>query len=398
MKRKNLLTVAAAVFVAASVMAFPQAKQIIAPPGTQVAGIPFSPGVRAGDLLHVSGLMGTDASGNVVSGGIEAQTRKALENIGTVLKAGGMGYKDVVSVNVYLADSRDFDGMNKVYREVFATNPPVRATTQADLMLRDGLVEITAIAARPDLPRRYIQPQGWSANPLPYSKAIAVGDYVFVAGLVSQNPQSGAPVEGDAKVQTRQILDNAGVLVETAGLKMTDVVWSRVWLTDTRDFQAMNEVYRTYFGDTPPTRATTRAGLTATPYKVEIMLWGVKGEKQRLGTPSGTTPLSQAIKVGNYVFVSGLTGSGAQVRGDIKGQAGALLTTVQGLLKAGGADFANVVEAQVWITDSRNFAAMNEAYTAVIKTELPARVTVGTQLMSPDNLVEMAMVAVKPTP
>src|SRR5215467_9503424 len=98
-----------------------------------------------------------------------------------------------------------------------------RVLSYCDLMLRDGLIEIAAIAARPDLPRRYIQPQGWSANPLPYSKAIAVGDYVFVAGLVSQNPQTGSPVEGDAKTQTRQILDNAKVLVETAGFKMTDV-------------------------------------------------------------------------------------------------------------------------------------------------------------------------------
>jgi 2-iminobutanoate/2-iminopropanoate deaminase len=312
-----------------------------------------------------------------------------------VLKAGGMDLKDLVSVNVYLADTRDFDGMNKVYREVLTTNPPVRATTQADLMLRDGLIEISAIAARPELPRRYIQPQGWASNPLPYSKAIAVGDYVFVAGLVSQNPQTGAALEGDAKTQTRQILDNAKVLVESAGFQMPDVVWSRVWLTDPRDFQAMNDVYRTYFGETPPTRATTRAGLTATPYKVEIMLWGIKGQKQRLGTAAGTTPLSQAIKVGNYVFVSGLTGSGPQTRGDIKAQATTVLSSLQSLLKAGGMDFPNVVEAQVWITDSRNFAAMNESYTAAVKADLPARVTVGTQLMSADNLVEMSMIAVK---
>src|SRR5215831_4300353 len=207
-KRRKRILVAAATMMAGAIMAFPQAKQIVSPPGTRVAGIPYSPGVRAGDLLHVAGLMGTDANGTVVAGGIEAQTKKALENVGAVLKAGGMDYKDVVSVNVYLADMRDFDAMNKVYREVFANNPPVRATTQVDLMLRDGLIEIAAIAARPDLPRRYIQPQGWSANPLPYSKAIAVGDYVFVAGLVSQNPQTGSPVEGDAKTQTRQILDN----------------------------------------------------------------------------------------------------------------------------------------------------------------------------------------------
>src|SRR5579871_5421989 len=114
------MMVAAATLTIGTMMASPQTKQIIAPPGTHVLGIPYSPGVRAGDLLHVSGLMGTDESGTVVKGGIEAQTRKALENVRTVLKAGGMDFKDVVSVNVYLADARDFDGMNKVYREIFA--------------------------------------------------------------------------------------------------------------------------------------------------------------------------------------------------------------------------------------------------------------------------------------
>jgi len=395
MKHKTFVHLAATALAASSIMAFPQARQIISPSGLQVSGIPFSPAVRAGDLLHIAGTMGTDTNGSVVGGGIEAQTKRTLDNIGTILKAAGMGFKDVVSVNVYLADARDFDAMNKVYREVFSTNPPVRATVQADLMLRDGLVEISAIAARSDLPRRYINPQGWSANPLPYSKGIAVGDYLFLAGLVSQTPQTGAAVPGDVKIQTKQILDNAGTLAEAAGFKMADMVWSRVWLSDTRDFQSMNEVYRTYFGDIPPTRATTRAGLTTPVYKVEIMLWGVKGEKQRIGNTPGTTPLSQAIKVGNHLFVSGLTGSNAQTRGDMKAQALAALDNIRRLLTAGGADFPDVVEAQVWVTDSRNFAAMNEAYTSVIKGGFPARVTVGSQLMSPDNLVEMAMIAAK---
>ena len=395
MRRTKLVYVAAAAVAAGSMMAYSQTKKIIAPPGSLIAGIPFSPGVRAGDLLHVAGTMGTDASGKIVSGGIEAQTKKTLENIGAILKAGGMDFKDVVSVNVYLADARDFEAMNKIYRPVFANNPPVRATVQQDLMLRDGLIEISAIAARPDLPRRYINPQGWSSNPLPYSKGIAVGDYIFLAGLVSQNPQSGAAVSGAIDVQTKQIMENIKTLTETAGFKMSDLVWSRVWLTDPRDFQAMNTVYRPYFGDIPPTRATTRAGLTTTAYNVEIMMWGVKGEKQRLGTPNPTSPLSQAIKVGNHVFVSGLTGGGQQLRGDIKGQASMILTNLQNLLKAGGADFADVVEAQVWVTDTRHFAAMNEAYTAVIKGDLPARATVGSQLMAADNLVEIAMIATK---
>src|SRR5207253_154213 len=106
---------------------------------------------------------------------------------------------------------------------------------------------------------------------------------------------------------------------------------SRVWLTDPREFQDMNEIYRSYFGEIPPTRATTRAALASTAYRVEIMLWGEKGQKQRLGEPNPN--LSQAIKVGNYVFLAGLTGAGQSVRGDIAGQTSAILTNIQNLLK-----------------------------------------------------------------
>jgi 2-iminobutanoate/2-iminopropanoate deaminase len=366
---------------------------VIAPPGLQIAGVPFSPGVKAGDLYHIAGTMGTDSGGKIVAGGIEVQTRKALENIGTILKAGGMDYKDVVSTNVYLADMRDFDGMNKVYREVFKTNPPVRATIQADLMLRGGQVEISAIAARPDLQRRYINPQGWATNPLPYSRAIAVGDHIFLAGLTSQNPQSGAVLNGDIKVQTKQVLENARILTEAAGFKMSDMVWSRVWLADPRDFQDMNEVYRGYFGEIPPTRATTRAALASPAYDVEIMLWGIKGQKQRLGDANPN--LSQGIKVGNYVFLAGLTAGGQSLRGDIAGQTGAVLNNIQTLFKTAGVDAPNAVTAQVWLSDGRNFSAMNEAYVRTFKSDPPARATIGSQLMSADNLLEIAVIAVK---
>src|SRR5207247_10994269 len=154
-----------------------------------------------------------------------------------------------------------------VYQEVFRTNQPVRATTQADLMLRDGLIEISAVAARPDLQRRYINPQGWSTNPLPYSRAIAVGDHLFLAGLVSQNPQTGAALNGDIKVQTKQILENAKTVTEAAGFKMSDMVWSRVWLTVPREFHDMNEIYRSYYSDIPPTTSTTLAALASTAHR-----------------------------------------------------------------------------------------------------------------------------------
>lgn len=373
-----------------------QGRQIVALPGPPASGTGSpSPGVRGGDLLHVAGVMPTDASGNVIKGGIEAQTKKTLDNVGAILKAGGMDFKDVVSITVFLADARDVEGMNKAYREVFRTNPPVRAAVQADLMLRAALVQISAIAARPDLQRRYINPQGWSANPLPSSRAIAVGDYVFVAGIRSQDPRTGAAVAGDISLQTKQAMDNAKTLVEAAGFQMTDMTVSRVWLTDARDFQAMNEVYRTYFNEDPPTRATVRTPLATpdTAYKVEIMLWGMRGEKVRLGGPI-TMPFSRGIKVGNYVFVAGLTASG-QPPGDIKGQTTNTLAAVQKILTEGGHDFTNAVEAEVWVTDPRHYAGMNEAYTAFIQGAQPTRHTIGTQLMGVSALVEITLIAIR---
>src|SRR5207253_637427 len=143
-----------------------------------------------------------------------------------------------------------------------------------------------AVAAAPALRRQIIRPAGWSDNPL-YSRAISAGDFIFLAGLVPEDPKTGRPVEGDTKVQTKQILDNAKALVEAAGFTMSDLTVARAWLGDGRDAAAMNEVYKTYFGDAPPTRATVRVHLMAPQYGVGIMFSGVRGNKQRLGNVGG---------------------------------------------------------------------------------------------------------------
>jgi 2-iminobutanoate/2-iminopropanoate deaminase len=103
--------------------------------------------VRAGELVYTSGQVGTDASG-AVADGVEAQTRRALENIRLCLEAAGCGLADVVKVNAYLSDMATFDTYNAVYREVFAAPYPARTTVGA--ALAPGLlVEIEAIAKRP---------------------------------------------------------------------------------------------------------------------------------------------------------------------------------------------------------------------------------------------------------
>lgn len=111
-------------------------------------GLPFSDGMLVGNTLYIAGQEGDDAAGKLVTGGITAETKVALANIEKVLKAAGFEMKNIVSVTVFLADIKDFDAMNKVYREVMPDPKPVRSTIQAAALVNNARIEIAAIAAR----------------------------------------------------------------------------------------------------------------------------------------------------------------------------------------------------------------------------------------------------------
>jgi 2-iminobutanoate/2-iminopropanoate deaminase len=107
---------------------------------------PYSVAIQSGNLVFTSGQLGLDPqSGNLVPGGIEAETRQSLTNIKNVLEAAGSGLEQVVKTTVFLRDMADFPRMNAVYGEFFASNPPARSTVQAGLP-KGGAVEIETIA------------------------------------------------------------------------------------------------------------------------------------------------------------------------------------------------------------------------------------------------------------
>ncbi len=108
---------------------------------------PYSQAVRAGQLLFVSGQVPIDpATGQLVEGSIGDQTRRALQNIGEILTAGGASFASVVRTTVYLADLADFPAMNEVYGTFFSAPQPARSTIQAARLPRDARIEIDVIA------------------------------------------------------------------------------------------------------------------------------------------------------------------------------------------------------------------------------------------------------------
>ena len=121
-------------------------------PGAPAPRGPYSPAVRAGDFIFVSGQVPVDPiSGQVVSGDVKAETRRVLENIRINLEGCGAGMADVVKCQVFLADIKDFAAMNEVYTEFFGEFKPARTTVQAGaLPLAGSKVEIDAVAYKPN--------------------------------------------------------------------------------------------------------------------------------------------------------------------------------------------------------------------------------------------------------
>lgn len=109
---------------------------------------PYSQAVRAGNLLFISGQIPLDPhSGKVVPGGIEAQARRVLENLGAILHAQGLDYRSVVKTTVFLRRMGDFREFNDVYARYFAAGPPARSCVEVASLPGGVDVEIEAVAA-----------------------------------------------------------------------------------------------------------------------------------------------------------------------------------------------------------------------------------------------------------
>lgn len=122
-------------------------RQVISAPDAPKAMGAYSPAIKAGNLLFVSGQIPVDPStGNLVDGDITAQADQVMRNLSALLKAAGVGFDHVVRTTVFLADMNDFAAMNAVYSRYVVDPPPARATVQVARLPRDVKIEVDAIA------------------------------------------------------------------------------------------------------------------------------------------------------------------------------------------------------------------------------------------------------------
>ncbi len=110
---------------------------------------PYSQAIKTGRFIYTSGQIAMEPETGEIARGIEAQTRRVLENLSEVLNAAGAGLKDVVKTTVFIKDMNDFPIINTVYAQYFAVPYPARSCVEAARLPKDVLVEIEAVAVCP---------------------------------------------------------------------------------------------------------------------------------------------------------------------------------------------------------------------------------------------------------
>ncbi len=397
----------------------------------------YTEAFRIGDFVFAAGQLGSDFKTGIppeakvdpafpyYGSDIKRQTDFILKNLAKTFKAAGTSLDNVVKAQVFMMDLKDFDAFDEVWKQHFKTPPPRTTVGTTGLLVKDTLVEIDLIAY---VPKRGLKAEAiQSAAPRPlahYTEAVRVGDLVFAAGQLASDFKNGIAPEAkvdpafpyygsDIKRQTDYILKNLAKTFKAAGTSLDNVVKAQVFMMDLKDFDAFDEVWKQHFKTPPPRTTVGTTGLLVKDTLVEIDLIahvpkkGVKAKAVQSGAPRPLAHYTEAVRVGDLVFAAGQlasdfkTGIAPEAKvdpafpyygSDIKRQADYILKNLKKTFEAAGGSLDNVVKAQVFMMDLKDFNAFDEVWKQHFKTP-PPRTTVGTTgLLVKDTLVEIDLI------
>lgn len=385
----RLLIAAAALSAGVSLAApAPQARPVPAAAGQ---GQAYRAAVSAAGYVYVSTIRPRDVG---EASTIASQTADVFAQLKQVLEAAGSSIGQLCAVTVSLKSASDFDAMNAAYAAILPESPPARTTIVAWLR-GNTKIEIAAVAVPAGARRETLRPARWAKNPRPYSYVVRTDDLVFFSGLISRRGLDDAPVTGTVKTQMNTILDNAGTLLETAGLGFDDVVAARVYLRSPYDFEDMNEVYGETFDADAPARATAVVDLTSTDADVEVTFIASQQPKTIIGGRAAGVPVSAAVQAGPRVWLSGVIGDTDRHPRDAAAQARDIFDRMRKTMGLAGLSYADVVDATVYLRDNSAWPAIDAIFGDVFPADPPARTAIPARLVVEPGLVEMLVTAIR---
>ncbi len=348
-------------------------KRAVRPP--KPSGGPYSGGVWAGDLFHVSGHVGPEPGGGFAPFDIKTQTRRCLDLVGKVLAEAGLDQRHVVSTTLYLTDIRTLDAADAAYREVYTAPYPARVEIESHLLIPEALSEVSAVAVRDPAMKKAVSPEGWPEPKRPVSHAMDAGAALYLSALRPVDPRTGQPVGSTIAGQTAQVMRNRDAMLAAAGWKPSDLSGSRVFLADDSHRAGFEAAWR---NSTREPLAALRMEPVESGHLLQVQTIARRGPGKVLtATADGRKP------------------GGGYDRNDIKAQTRQMLANLQAEFARGGLSLADGVDAVVFVRDARHAGAMNEVYREIVKPDPPARATVRLASMEPDALIRILMIAAK---
>jgi reactive intermediate/imine deaminase len=221
-------------------------------------GLSWSPGMIAGSRLYLSGALGSGTADGRMPQDPDAQVQLALDNMKRTLAAAGMDFRHVVFVNPYMTDNAS-SRMNDIYAKHFEFgNTPARATIRVTSLPRGNTIEFTGVAVSDLSKRLAVRPKNMTPSATA-SPCVFADDTYYCSAKGPFTPGPGRLQgiwAGTVEAQVRQTMRNLLDGLEEAGLALSNVVATNVYLDDINDFARMNRIYAQYFSDIPPARTT----------------------------------------------------------------------------------------------------------------------------------------------
>jgi enamine deaminase RidA (YjgF/YER057c/UK114 family) len=341
-----------------------------------------SPGIDAGDYVYVSGQGPRRVDGSTPSG-FANQVRQSLENVRAVVEAAGLTMEHVVYVQVYLDDMSHYDALDKAFAEYFPKRPPARGVLGV-ARLPEPAVQINAIAVRDLTGKQAVEVPQFRPSKA-YSAGMLTHDRLFVSTMLGSDPADGN-VPPNPAAQVDFALDRLRIVVESAGLTLSNMVFVNPYLTSEIPMRIMNEHYarRFEFGNTPG-RATIE--VSSLPEGARIAYTGVavrdlahrQAIRPKNMPPSPTA--SPCVFAGDTLYCSAKSGfipgpNGGVFAASTANQVRQTMRNLLDNLEEAGMKFDQVVSTTIYLDDLSESAAFGKVYRKYFGGVLPAQTTV----------------------
>ena len=353
----------------------------IVPPGAQIVG-PYTPGLQVGNLVYVSGQGAGDSKGEFAPT-VAGQLRQSLNNVKSVVEAAGLTMEHVVYAQLYATDAAAYDVLPSVWGEFFKEGGPALSRLGVTALPVQTPLEINAVAVTDLTTKRAIRLSASGDTKGPPDAVIA-GDRLFFSSCLGLDSEGKIPA--DSALQTQLALAHMEAVLKAAGIGPDHVVFVNPYLTNALDARQMNREYARHFkfGDTPA-RATIH--VTHLPHGAGVAFTGVAAmdlASRRSVRPKNMQPsptASPCVFVADTLYCSAKSGfiPGPNLGVYAESVENQVRQTMRNLLdglEEAGMSFADVVAANVYLDDMKDFARMNRIYASYLKTPFPARTTI----------------------